>query len=469
MNVKELKSEGLKKEYKVTLPSKNFEEKVNKKLEEVAKKVKIQGFRPGKAPKAMVEKQYRASVVGEVLESLIQDAAAELLKSKKLSPAVLPDVKITKFEDGKDIEMEVSVEVLPEIKVGDFSGIKLDKQVVEVDAAEVDKALKYMSESRRETQKISAKRASKNGDTLIIDFVGSVDGVEFQGGKGGDYPLVLGSNTFIPGFEEQLVGKNVGDKVDVKVKFPENYHAKDLAGKDSVFAVEVKEIREPKVVEINEEFAKSLGEKSLADLKAKVKDRIAADYEKASRMKLKRKLLDALDKEYNFQVPASLLDQEYDAIVKQYQHAKEHNHLDPEDANRSEKDILAEYKDIALRRVKLGLLLSEAAKEAKVVVEANDINNAIMEEARKYPGQEQMVLEYYLKNKDAVEALRAPIYEDKIVDYILGKVKLNNLPVSVEELYNFDDDAPAKKKAPAKKAVEKKEPKAEPKTKAAKK
>lgn len=471
MNVKELKSEGLKKEYKLTLPSKNFEDKVAKKLEEVSKKVKIQGFRPGKAPKAMVEKQYKSSVIGEVLENLVQEATAELLKSKNLNPAVLPDVKITKFEDGKDIELEVSVEVLPEIKVNDFSSIKLDKPTVEVDDAEVEKALNYLAESRRETKKVETSRAAKDGDTLVINFVGSVDGVEFQGGKGDNYPLVLGSGTFIPGFEEQLVGKKAGEKVDVKVKFPDTYHAKDLAGKDSVFAVDVVEIREPAKVEINEEFAKSLGEKSLADLKAKIADRIKADYEKASRMKLKRKLLDALDKEYSFQVPTSLVDQEYDAIVKQYEHAKSHNQLDKEDLARSEKDILTEYKEIAIRRVKLGLLLSETAKQTKITVEPNDINNAIMEEARKYPGQEQAVMEYYLKNQQAIEALKAPIYEDKIIDYILDKVKLNNVIVSVEELYNFDDEAPAKKKTSAKKETkkteEKNEAKAEPKKKTA--
>lgn len=477
MNIKELKSEGLKKEYKVTLPSKNFEDKVSKKLEEVSKKVKIQGFRPGKAPKALVEKQYKASVIGEVLENLIQEATAELLKSKKLNPAIMPDVKVTKFEDGKDIEIEVSVEVLPEIKVNDFSNIKLDKQTVEVDDAEVEKALKYISESRKETKKVETSRAAVNGDTLVINFVGSVDGVEFQGGKGDNYPLVLGSNTFIPGFEEQLVGKKAGEKIDVKVKFPDSYHAKDLAGKDSLFAVEVKEIREPMVVEINEDFAKSLGEKNLKELKAKIAEKIKADYEKASRMKLKRKLLDALDKEYNFQIPTSLLDQEYDVIVKQYKHAKSHNQLDPEDINRSEKDILAEYKEIAIRRVKLGLLLSEIAKQTKITVEPNDINNAIMEEARRYPGQEQAVMEYYLKNKEAIESLKAPIYEDKIIDYILGQIKLNDVIVSVEDLYKFDDAAPVKKtsvkketkKAEDEKTAVKKEAKSEPKAAAKKK
>lgn len=440
MEIKELKAQGLKKQFSIKVPAKKFEDAVNKKLDEISRKAKIQGFRPGKAPKAMVEKQYKASVMGEALENLVQDSTAELLKEKKINPAVLPDVKISKFEEGKDIEMEVSVETMPEIEVGDFSKIELEKQVVEVAEEEVEKALKYLADSRRETKKVEDDRASKKDDTLIINFSGSIDGVEFQGGKGEKYPLVLGSGTFIPGFEDQLTGKKAGEKVDVKVKFPEEYHAKDLADKDAVFAVEVVEIREPKVVEIDDEFAKSLGEKDLTSLKEKVKARIGEDYEKASRMKIKRKLLDALDKEYKFEAPESLVTQEYDAIVKQYEHAKEHGHLDEDEKSKPEKDILAEYKTIAIRRVKLGLLLSEVAKQVKIIVEPNDINAAIMEEARKYPGQEQMVMEYYLKNKQAIESLKAPIYEDKIIDHILGKVKLQNKPVSLEELYNFDED-----------------------------
>ncbi|MDD4556952.1 MAG: trigger factor [Alphaproteobacteria bacterium] len=457
MDIKEVKSEGLNKEYKVTIPSKKFDEKVAEQLAKIAKTVKIQGFRPGKAPKAMVEKQYKSSVVGEALETMIQEATAELIDSKKLNPATMPNVKISKFEEGKDIEVEISVENLPEIKLGDFAKINLDRFKAEVSAEEVEKALKYMAESRRETTKAPEGKKAEKNDTVVINFVGSIDGVEFQGGKGEKYPLVLGSNSFIPGFEDQLIGSKTGDKVDVKVKFPENYQAKELASKDSVFAVEVLDVLEPKKVEVNEDFAKSMGEKSLEDLKKKISERIAEDYDRATRMKLKRTLFDVLDKEYTFQAPKSLLDQEYDVIVKQYEQAKKFNQLDEDEKNRSEKDILAEYKEIALRRVKLGLLLSEIAKGADVKVEADDINKAIMAEARKYPGQEQAVLQYYLQNKQAVESLRAPIYEDKIVDHILAKVSFNDVVVSVEELFDFNE----KGEKPAKKATKKAEPKAE--------
>lgn len=440
MNVTELKSEGLKKVFKVVVPAAEFGKTVDEKLKGIAKTVKMQGFRAGKAPLAMVKQKYEASVKGEALEDLVQKTAQQVVKEQNLRPVMLPDVKITVFKEGEDIEFEVSVENMPEIKFDGLKDIALDKYMAEVPAEEVEKALNYIANSRKETNKVEDGRVSQNGDTTVIDFVGSVDGVEFQGGKGNNYPLELGSNSFIPGFEDQLIGKKAGDKVDVKVKFPENYHAKDLAGKDAVFAVEIKELRAPKAVEINDEFAKSLGEESLDKLKASIAERIKADYEAASKMKLKRQLLDILDKNYNFEVPQSLVDAEYKSIVDQYEQAKKYNQLDESEKAKSEEDLLAEYKDIAVRRVKLGLLLSEIGQNAKVTITADDINKAIMNEARKYPGQEKAVFDFYVKNKQAVENLKAPVFEEKIVDYILGQAKINDKIVSVEELYNFNEE-----------------------------
>lgn len=451
MKISELKSEGLKQEFKVVVSAADVAKKVDAKVNQLAKSAKLPGFRAGKAPVAMLKQKYQDSVMGEVIESLIQEGTGEVIKSKKLRPAMQPNVKITAFEAGKDLEFEVSCENLPEIKIADFSKIALTKFMSEVPAEEVEKALKYISESRKETVKADGKKAA-NGDVIVIDFVGSVDGVEFQGGKGADYPLELGSHSFIPGFEEQLVGAKEGDKVDVKVKFPETYHAKDLAGKDSVFAVEVKEVREPKAVEINDEFAKSMGEESLDKLKESISSRIKADYESASRMKIKRQLLDSLDKEYSFESPESLVEAEYKAIVEQYEQAKKHNQLDESEKAKSEEELLKEYKEIALRRVKLGLLLSEVGQEAKVTIKPEDINEAIMKEARKYPGQEKAVFDYYLKNKQAIESLKAPIFEEKIVDYIISKAKVEEEIVSVEDLYNFNDEAPKAKKAAKKSA-----------------
>ncbi len=456
MKVTEQKAEGLKKKYQVVIEHKDFEEKVEQKLNDVAKNVKLPGFRPGKAPKEMLKQKYRTSVMGEALDEIVRDAADQVVKENKLKLALRPNISITKFDEGKDIEFDIEAEILPEIKVGDFSEIKVEKLMAEVPAEEVEKALQYIVSSRRETAKIedAAHQAAK-GDTLIIDFVGSIDGVEFPGGKGNDYPLELGSGTFIPGFEDQLIGAKAGDKVEVKVKFPEDYHAKELAGKDSVFAVTVKEMREPKAVELNDEFAKSIGEESLDSLKESIKNRIKADYENTSKLKLKRNLLDKLDEAYKFDVPESLVEEEFKSIEAQYKRAKELNQLDEHEKNTPEEELMKEYKKIAERRVKLGLLLSEVGAEAKVTVTADDLNKAIMNEAKKYPGQEKAVFDFYLKNAKAVEALRAPVFEEKIIDFVLDKVKVEEKTVSVEELYSFDENPkPAKaKKSSAKKAA----------------
>ena len=457
MKVSETKSKGLNKEYKAVIPAADFEKEVDAKIDQIAKTTKLPGFRPGKAPKAMLKQKYRASVLGEVLDEMLKNAADEIIKNNKLRPAVMPEINLTVFGDGKDIEFDVVVEVLPEIKLGDFSKITLEKLTAEVPAEEVEKAIRYVAESRKETAKVEEDRSTKKGDFAVIDFVGSVNGEEFKGGKGSNYPLELGSGSFIPGFEDQLIGKKAGDKVDVKVTFPENYHAKDLAGKDAVFAVEIKEIREPKPVVIDDEFAKSLGEKDLDSLRAKVVERIKADYEVASKMKLKRALLDVLDKEYNFEVPSKLVDAEYDGIVKQYEQAKKYNQLDEYEKNKDEKDLLAEYKEIALRRVKLGLLLSEVGMAAKLTILPEDINRAIAAAAQKYPGQEKAVFDYYLKNKNAVEALKAPVFEEKIVEHVLSQVSLKEKTVTAEELYSFEEDKKPAKKTAAKKSSKKEE------------
>lgn len=452
MKLSELKSEGLSKKYQVVVEGKDFEAKVDEKLNQVAKNTKIAGFRPGKAPKEMLKQKYRASVVGEALDEVVRETADSIVKDKKLKLAMQPNIKITKFEDGNDLEFDVELEVMPEFEIGDFSEIKLEKLMAEVPAEEVEKALQYIANSRRETVDIEdAEHKAKKGESIVIDFVGSVDGVEFQGGKGSGYPLELGSGTFIPGFEEQLMDAKIGDKVNVNVKFPENYHAQDLAGKDAVFAVEVKAIREPKKVEINDEFAKTVGEESVDGLKESIKNRIKADYENASKMKLKRQLLDKLDEVYRFEIPAGLVAEEFKAIEGQYNHAKKVNQLDKHEQETPEEKLMEEYKVIAARRVKLGLLLSEVGTAEKITVAPDDINKAIMNEAKKYPGQEKAVFDYYLKNAQAVEALKAPVFEEKIIEFVLGKTKIAEKIVSVEELYSFDEDEKpaktAKKKA----------------------
>lgn len=439
MKIKETKSEGLSREYEVIVSAADYEAEVEKKLKKIAQNVSMAGFRAGKVPFAMVKQKYQGNAMSEAVDDLLRDGVNEVLKEKKVRPVFTPDVELTKFEDGKDLEFKVSMDVMPEIKLNDFSDIKVEKPVAEVPAEEVEKALTYMAESRRDTVKVEEDRATLKGDIAVIDFVGSIDGVEFAGGKGEAYPLEIGSNSFIPGYEDQLIGKKAGEVVDVKATFPENYHAKDLAGKEALFVTTIKEIREIKKAEINDDFAKSMGEENLDKLKETVKARIAQDYENASKMKTKRALLDALDTAYKFDVPAKLVDMEYDAIVKQYENAKKNNQLDEDEKSKKEEDLLKEYKDIAVRRVKLGLLLAEAGNEAKVDVTQEDINKAIMGEAQRYPMQAKAIFDFYLKNKEAVERLRTQVYEEKVIDYVLSKVETKEKTVSVEELYNFDE------------------------------
>ena len=439
MEIKEVKSEGLSREYNVTIKAADFDVAVENKLKSIGKSVAMAGFRAGKVPFAMVKKKYQANAMSEALDDLLRDGVNEVLKEKDLRPVFTPDVDLKKFEEGKDIEFTVSMDVMPVIEVKNLSDVEVEKLVAEVPAEEIEKAINYMAESHRDSAKVEEDRETKKGDIAVIDFVGSIDGVEFPGGKGEAYPLELGSNSFIPGYEDQLVGKKVGDVVDVKATFPENYHAKDLAGKEALFVTTIKEIREIKKSEINDEFAKSMGEENLDKLKETIKGRIAKDYDNASKMKLKRALLDALDKAYSFEVPQKLVEMEYDSIVKQYEAAKQNNQLDEEEKNKNEEDLLKEYKEIAVRRVKLGLLLAEVGNTSKVEVKQEDINQAIMMEAQRYPMQAKAIFDFYLKNKEAIERLRTSVYEEKVIDYVLSQVKTTEKTVSVEELYNFDE------------------------------
>lgn len=441
MKIKETKSEKLVREYNVTISAKDFAAQVDKTLHEIAQNVSMAGFRAGKVPFAMIEKKYKGSATSEALDNAIRDGVNQLLTEKELHPVLTPDVQIEKFEEGKDIEISVKMEIMPEIKLQDFSKVKIEKVTADVPDEEVEKALNYMAESRRDSVKVEEDRKSKKGDIVVIDFVGSIDGVEFQGGKGEAYPLEIGSNSFIPGYEDQLIGKKVGEVVDVKATFPENYHAKDLAGKEALFVTTIKEIREIKKTEINDEFAKNLGAENLEKLKEEIRTHIAKDYENASKIKMKRSLLDALDKAYKFDVPEKLVEMEYDSIVKQYENAKKNNQLDEDEKKKKESDLLKEYKEIAVRRVKLGLLLAEVGKVAKIEVKQDDINKAIMNEAQKYPMQSKAIFDFYLKNKQAIEQLRTQVYEEKVMDHVLAQVETKEKKVTVEELYNFDEKA----------------------------
>jgi len=455
MQVTETKNEGLSREYTLAITASDFEKTVTQRLEELSKTIQLPGFRKGKVPVSLVRKKFGKDVMGEALDQAVNEAATKVMTDNELRPAMQPKLEIVKFEEGQDIECTMAVEVMPVIDLGDFSKIKLERQVAEADESEIDKTLERMAESYKSTAPLAKKRKSKAGDTLVIDFCGSVDGEEFAGGKAEDYALELGSNSFIPGFEEQLIGTNAGDELDVKVQFPEEYGADNLAGKDAVFACKVKEIQESIPSAIDDELAKKAGMEDLEALKKAVREQHGQGFAEISKQKAKRTLLDALDVAYDYDLPAGLVESEYDSIVKAAEQAKEAGQeIDEEDL--SDKEREAEYRSIAARRVKLGLLFAEVGRTNDIQVGQDDLQKAILKEAQNYPGQEQMVFKYYQENPEAMQNLSGPVYEEKIVDFILELANVKDVTVSVEALMAENEDDKPKKKAAAKKAPAKK-------------
>lgn len=419
MQVTETLNEGLKRGYKVVVSAADIARKIDGELEEVAKKANLPGFRPGKAPKGVIKKRFGQSVMGDVLQRAVQDTTSQALLERNLKPAMQPKIEVTSFDEGKDLEYTVSLEVLPEIVPVDFKTIDLERPKAEPGEAEIAKALDSLAASQRKTQKVETAREAKLGDTAVIDFEGFMDGEAFPGGKGSDHPLELGSNQFIPGFEAQLVGKKAGDKVEVSVTFPAEYGSEKLAGKAATFKVEIKELREPLPVTIDDEFAKGLGFEDLETVKKVVKDQLTRDYQRASRAKVKRALLDKLSDAHNFEVPPGMLEMEFQQIWGQVEADRKRGVEDPEHKGKTDDQLKDEYKAIALRRVRLGLLLAEVGRANDVQVTQDEVNRALGEQVRRFPGQERQVVEFYRSNPELLAQLRAPIFEEKVVDFIL--------------------------------------------------
>ena len=440
MKITENKSKGLVKSFKVVIPAAEFNTEYKQKLVATTKKVKLPGFRPGNIPVNIVEQKYGQAIKGDTAEELIQKASRQTMTENKLKAAAEPKINIDKFEDGKDFEFSIEVEVLPDIKPVDFSKIKVEKLVADATDAEVDTALKRLASTHKETEVISEKRKTKKGDIVVIDFIGTIDGAEFRGGSGKDFYLSLGSNTFIPGFEEQLIGKDVGDKVSVNVSFPAEYHAKELAGKPAVFETTIKELRQYKEATLNDDFAKNFGQDNLDALKTLIKDELTKEYNNVSKIHLKRSILDALVPSCDFEVPQSMVDMEFDAIWKQFENAKKNGQLDEDEKKAKEEDLKKEYKDIAIRRVKLGLLLAEIANQNDIRLKREDVQKALDAEMARYPGRQKEISEFYRKNPQAMEALQAPLFEEKVVNFIADKIQMTERKMTPEELYAFDPD-----------------------------
>ena len=441
MQVIDKVSDGLKREFNVVVTAADIEEKVEARLTEVGQQVRLPGFRPGKVPRDILKKRFGQSVRGEVLERTIDESTQAALTEKAIKPALQPKVELVSFDEGKDLEFAIKVEVLPEIAAADFSSIVLSRDVATVQDSEVAKALETLQSSRATTEAVTEARAAANGDVLVTDFVGRIDGTPFEGGTAQGASIELGSGSFIPGFEEQLIGVKAGETKELKVTFPKEYQAAELAGKDAVFEVKVTELRRKIIPELTEDFAKSVGAESIEAMRTRAREMIQSQYDELSRLRLKRQLLDKLAETNSFAVPQGMVDAEFDAIWRQVEEAKKAGQLDAADRDKSDDELKTEYRNIAERRVRLGLLLSDVGTKNAITVAPEDFSAAVMAEARRYPGQESAVVNHYQRNPQALETLRAPLFEEKVVDYILGKAQITDKVVTVEELQKDVDAA----------------------------
>ena len=458
MQVKEIKSEGLNIEMEVTVPANDIRKEQEFRLKEVGKTVKFPGFRPGKVPMKMLEQKYGKAVMGEVLENVVSKTTAQVLKDKNIRPAMQPKIEVKEFDEGKDLVFNMQLETLPTFEVMDLKGLKLERPVAKIEAKGIDEALERIAKSNKTTKPIEGERASKKGDIAIITFHGRTkdDGVQHEGMHAHGVELELGSGRFIPGFEDQIIGKKAGESFEVNVTFPADYGAKELAGREAIFDTVLEAIHEAAESEVNDEFAGKLGFKDVAALRGAIEQQMKAEYEQQSRLKVKRQLLDILDENHDFVIPESMVEAEYKGIVQQIENERKAN---PEAGGELTDEEKEELQAIAERRVRLGLILSEVGNKNKVTVNNQELQRAVMGEAQKYPGYEKQVFEYYKNNPQALDMMRAPIFEEKVVELIFKDATITDKEVTIEELMKEEDEEALKpkkkssaKKAPAKKA-----------------
>lgn len=434
MQVTETLSDGLKRGFTVVVPEPELAAKREKRLAELSKTMQMPGFRPGKVPMSMVRKRYGEAVAAEILEATVNDASDRLLSERGLRPAMQPKLEITKPGQDSDLEFTVEMEVLPEVALPDVSDITLTKPVAAVTDEAVAKSLANLAEQRKSYQPVEETRPAAAGEQLKVDFIGRIDGVPFDGGTASDVDVIVAGPGFIPGFTEQLEGVSAGETRTIQVNFPEDYGAKELAGKQAEFEITVKSLAVAQVPAIDDELAKTMGLESVDDLKAKVGEQIGREFEQLSRVKLKRGLLDALAERAQFAAPASLVEAEFSEIWRQVEAAKEAGQEDPEDAAKEESVLRADYQAIADRRVRLGLLVAEIGRANEVQVTDQELQRAMFNEAMRYGQQAMQVVEFFRKNPQQMERFRGPIFEDKVVDLLLGQVKQEEVSVTPEEL-----------------------------------
>jgi trigger factor len=446
MQVTETSSAGLKREYRVVVPAIDLEAKVKERLDDLKGRVQLRGFRPGKVPVAHLKRLYGKSAMAEVIEATVREANSKIVTDHGYRLAVEPKVVLPTEEgavegviEGKaDLSYTVEMEIVPAITLADFKSIKLTRLTSEVGDEEIDKALRTIADQNRPF--VAKTEGAANGDRVTINFEGSLEGTSFEGGTGEDVPLIMGAGQFIPGFEENLAGLKAGENKTFDVTFPNDYRASHLAGKNATFAVTVKAVEAPGPVTIDDEFAKTLGVESLAKLKDAVKDRIAREHTLASRQKLKRALLDQLDERHKFEPPPSLAEQEFANVWSQVENDLKQQNRTFEDEGTTEEKARAEYRGIAERRVRLGLVIAEIGEKNNIRVSDDQLRAAVMEQVRQFPGQERQIWEYYQKNPNALAALRAPLFEDKVVDFLVELAEVTDKPVSPDELFKDDEE-----------------------------
>lgn len=434
MQVTETLSDGLKRGFTVVVPEPELAAKREKRLAELSKTMQMPGFRPGKVPMSMVRKRYGDAVAAEVMQEAVNDASDRLLSERSLRPAMQPKLEITKQGGDSDLEFTMEMEVLPEVELPEVADITLQKPVAKVEDEAVAKSLTNIAEQRKSYKPVEEARPAAAGEQLKVDFIGRIDGEAFAGGTANDVSVIVAGAGFIPGFTEQLEGVSVGETRTIKVTFPEDYGAKELAGKEAEFEITAKELAVAEVPALDDELAKSMGLESFDDLKAKVAEQIGREFEQLSRIKMKRGLLDALAERAKFDAPVSLVDAEFAEIWRQVEAAKAAGEQDPEDAAKEEDTLKADYKAIADRRVRLGLLVAEFGRANDVQVTDQELQRAMFNEAMRYGQQAMQVVEFFRKNPQQMERFRGPIFEDKVVDLLLGKVKQEEVTVTPEEL-----------------------------------
>jgi len=457
MQVTETNADGLKREFKIVIPAGELEDQINNRLTELGRSIQLPGFRPGKVPQSLLRRRYGGAVRGEVLEHAVQESSAEAMREQNVRPALPPKVEIVSATEGADFEYTISVELMPEMPQPDFNTLGLEKLTIDVPDEDVDKAVARIADQYRKSEAVD--RPAEKGDIVVIDFVGKIGDAEFPGGKGENVSLELGSDQFVPGYEDQLVGAKSGEDRTVNVTFPETYGGPEIAGKDATFAVTVKEVRERQPAKIDDSLAEEVGLENLGELRQEVRDRIARDYGMVTRQRLKRQLLDKLAEAYSFPVPPGMVEIEFNNIWQQHEAEKAFEARQAEAANEpattveetsaevvseapaeppqppeDDEKLKAELQTLAERRVRLGLLLAEVGRNANITVSQEELNQALIREAQRFPGSERRVLDYYRKNPEATGNLRAPIFEEKVVDYIVELAKPAERRVSPQEL-----------------------------------